>query len=62
MIYALEGHDLKHAVEEMLFHLLPTANLTRADTVGEDCDWCRSLLSEQGGEAVGARRRSRRDA
>ena len=53
MIYTLEGHDLKHAVEEMLFHLLPTANLTRADAVGEDGDWCRSLLSEQGGEAVG---------
>ena len=53
MIYTLEGHDLKHAVEEMLFHLLPTVQLTRADTVGEDCDWCRSLLSEQGGEAVG---------
>ena len=53
MIYTLEGHDLKHAVEEMLFHLLPTANLTRADAVGEDGDWCRSLLSEQDGEAVG---------
>ena len=52
MIYTLEGHDLKHAVEEMLFHLLPTVTLTRADTAGED-DWCRSLLSEQDGEAVG---------
>ena len=52
MIYTLEGHDLKHAVEEMLFHLLPTATLTRADEAGEG-DWCRSLLSEQGGEAVG---------
>ena len=48
MIYTLEGHDLKHAVEEMLFHLLPTANLTRADAVGEDGDWCRSLLSVEG--------------
>ena len=52
MIYTLEGHDLKHAVEEMLFHLLPTVTLTRADTAGEG-DWCRSLLSEQDGEAVG---------
>ena len=52
MIYTLEGHDLKHAVEEMLFHLLPTATLTRADAAGEG-DWCRSLLSEQDGEAVG---------
>lgn len=52
MIYTLEGHDLKHAVEEMLFHLLPTATLTRADEAGEG-DWCRSLLSEQDGEAVG---------
>lgn len=53
MIYTLEGHDLKHAVEEMLFHLLPTVTLTRADTVGEEGDWCRSMLSEQDGEAVG---------
>lgn len=52
MIYTLKGHDLKHAVEEMLFHLLPTATLTRADEAGEG-DWCRSLLSEQDGEAVG---------
>ena len=52
MIYTLEGHDLKHAAEEMLFHLLPTATLTRADEAGEG-DWCRSLLSEQDGEAVG---------
>ena len=52
MIYTLEGHDLKHAVEEMLFHLLPTATLTRADAAGEG-DWCRSLLAEQDGEAVG---------
>ena len=33
MIYTLEGHALKHAVEEMLFHLLPTAALARADAV-----------------------------
>ena len=28
MIYTLENHELKHAVEEMLFHLLPTETLT----------------------------------
>ena len=33
MIYTLEGHSLKHAVEEMLFHLLPTVTLTQADAV-----------------------------
>ena len=48
MIYTLEGHELKHAVEEMLFHLLPTVTLARADAPGEG-DWCRSLLSEQDG-------------
>ena len=32
MIYTLENHELKHAVEEMLFHLLPTETLSRADT------------------------------
>ena len=29
MIYTLENHELKHAVEEMLFHLLPTETLTQ---------------------------------
>lgn len=52
MIYTLEGHELKHAVEEMLFHLLPTVTLTRAEQTGEG-DWCRSILTEQDGEAVG---------
>ena len=33
MIYTLENHELKHAVEEMLFHLLPTETLTRVETV-----------------------------
>ena len=33
MIYTLENHELKHAVEEMLFHLLPTETLSRADSV-----------------------------
>ena len=53
MIYTLEGHDLKHAVEEMLFHLLPTVTLTRADAVDDACtgDWCRSVLAEADGQA-----------
>ena len=29
MIYTLENHELKHAVEEMLFHLLPTETLSQ---------------------------------
>ena len=29
MIYTLENHELKHAVEEMLFHLLPTSSPSR---------------------------------
>ena len=52
MNYTLEGHEQKHAVEEMLFHLLPTVTLTRADMVGQG-DWCRSILTEQNGEAIG---------
>lgn len=53
MIYTLEGHDLKHAVEEMLFHLLPTVTLARADAVDDACtgDWCRSMLTETDGQA-----------
>ena len=53
MIYTLEGHALKHAVEEMLFHLLPTVTLTRADAVDGSCadDWCRSILFEAHGQA-----------
>lgn len=50
MVYTMEGHALKHAVEEMLFHLLPTVTLTRADTVA-DGDWCRSILTETDGQA-----------
>lgn len=45
MIYTLEGHALRHAVEEMLLTLLPTAVLARAETAGEG-DCCRSILLE----------------
>ncbi|MCI7126550.1 MAG: coproporphyrinogen dehydrogenase HemZ [Agathobaculum sp.] len=51
MTYTLEGHTLKHAVEEMLLHLLPTAALTRADAPGEG-DCCRSGLTERDGIAT----------
>lgn len=50
MIYTLEGHELKHAVEEMLFHLLPTVTLTRAEQI-DDTDYCRSILQERDGTA-----------
>ena len=50
MVYTMEGHALKHAVEEMLFHLLPTVQLTYAEAVGEG-DWCRSILTEADGQA-----------
>mgnify|MGYP003107852283 CR=1 FL=1 len=45
MIYTLENHELKHAVEEMLFHLLPTETLSRADTAEQITEpYCRSIL------------------
>lgn len=43
MTYTLEGHTLKHAVEEMLFHLLPTETLERDG--GTDGDYCHSTLT-----------------
>lgn len=51
MIYILEGHDLKHAVEEMLFHLLPTETVTRAAEASGQEDHCRSRLTEENGLA-----------
>ncbi len=47
MNYTLIGHDLKHAAEEMLLQLLPTALLTRQEDDGQE-DFCRSILQEQG--------------
>ena len=53
MIYTLENHELKHAVEEMLFHLLPTETLTRVETVEQLTEpYCRSILTEENGEAA----------
>lgn len=48
MTYTLEGHTLKHAVEEMLFHLLPAESLSRGEPAG-NTNYCRSILSEQDG-------------
>ena len=39
---------MKHAAEEMLLHLLPTATLTRVATE-QDGDICISALTEQDG-------------
>ncbi len=50
MMYTLEGHDLRHAVEEMLLHLLPTEALSRGGAE-EDENFCRSVLSENDGIA-----------
>ena len=53
MIYTLENHELKHAVEEMLFHLLPTETLSREDSVEQLTEpYCRSILTEENGEAA----------
>ena len=53
MIYTLENHELKHAVEEMLFHLLPTETLSRADTAEQLTEpYCRSILSVENGDAA----------
>lgn len=46
MNYALIGHDLKHAAEEMLLQLLPAALLTRQEDDGKE-DFCCSALVEQ---------------
>ena len=47
MNYVLTGHDLKHAAEEMLLQLLPSALLHRQDDDGQT-DFCRSVLEEDG--------------
>ena len=52
MNYTLEGHELKHAVEEMLLTLLPTVTLTRVENAQEAAgDLCRSCLEERNGVA-----------
>lgn len=44
MIYVLDGHILRHAVEEILLHLLPTTTLAQADTFAPADDSCLSRL------------------
>ena len=56
MKYILEGHEMKHAAEEMLLHLLPTETLTRVETE-QDGDICISALTEQDGCPRDDRRR-----
>ncbi len=50
MIYVLQGHDLKHAVEEMLLHLQPTERPVYASEPPEG-DCCISRLELDGGTA-----------
>ena len=44
MIYVLEGHDLKHAVEEMLLHMRPAELPVCQEHVPESGDYCVSRL------------------
>lgn len=50
MTYTLHGHALKHAVEEMLFHLLPTETLEQSESMNGA--YCQSTLTEQDGAAL----------
>ena len=55
MKYVLAGHDMKHAAEEMLLHLLPTETLTRVEHE-EEGDICVSSLYEENGKATASAR------
>ena len=55
MKYVLAGHDMKHAAEEMLLHLLPTETLTRVEHE-EEGDICVSSLREENGKATASAR------
>lgn len=55
MKYVLAGHDMKHAAEEMLLHLLPTETLTRVEHE-EEGDICVSTLREENGKATASAR------
>ena len=48
MIYILKGHDLRHAVEEMILHLLPTVITEQAETEPEQGNYCVSKLEING--------------
>ncbi len=47
MKYQIQGHSHRHAVEEILLHLLP--EFTIMEGVDDGGDFCSSILSEQGG-------------
>lgn len=49
MIYYMEGHTLKHAVEEMLLHLLPTETLSYGKNTNSIDGYCESSISKQAG-------------
>lgn len=51
MTYVLDGHILKHAVEEILLHLLPTEIPVRAEMPAPAGDFCLSRLRIEGGVA-----------
>ncbi len=50
MNYRIDGHSHRHAVEEMLLHLLPGNTVSEGADDGED--FCSSRLSEQAGECT----------
>lgn len=52
MIYILEGHDLRHATEEMILHMLPTVITEQSDSVPQNDDYCISKLEINGNNAV----------
>ena len=54
MIYVLEGHGLKHAVEEMLLHLTPAELPAQGDAAPETGDYCISRLRVVDGVAQAA--------
>lgn len=51
MMYLLEGHSLRHAVEEMLLHLLPDETPFEGTVVPDIGDYCLSKLEISGGLA-----------
>ena len=50
MNYQIEGHPHRHAVEEMLLHLLP--GLTVSEGMDDGWDFCGSCLTEQDGRLI----------
>ncbi len=59
MNYQLEGHPHRHAVEEMLLHLLP--DRTVSEGVDDGGDFCQSILFEEQSGVLSAAARVRLD-